>query len=660
MTESQKTLYLTFHGRIIDHLGIQMYQSPVAAVAELISNAWDADAEKVEITLPDTMDDSSSLIVEDNGIGMTFNECQERFLNVGLCRRGENANEQTAEKKRPVLGRKGIGKFAGFGIAAVIQLTTISKNNGEKTTFELDITALRSSDYIKSNGGPIRVLEYLTAADDRKNQHGTTITLKRLKIGRRLSPDQFAKSMSRRFLLHQRVHDFQIMVNNTPIPEDNNLDGIEYAFPRDYSATERPQSLSINNGWGIESLPNGCQIKWRIVFYLDPIEEEDLRGIAVFSNGKLAQKPFFFNLTGGLGGQHGQEYMSGQIEADYIDTLDEDLIATERQRINWEHQQTIPLEQWGQDRIKKLLRIWRDRRGEQRRIQIEERVTTFSERLNRLPSYEQRTIKRALMSLGGIPTLSDMQFQSLGEAILQAWEQGRLRDLIDDLANREDITTAWLLSTLAEAEVLVALNLAEAVRTKIEAIKGLRTLVNKGELENSVRDYIAEKPYLLSPQWETFRKETSVKRIMDEAACESQLTADDNDGQRKRIDLALRSNDHLLVVEFMRPGKRADWDHLSRCRRYVLIIREKIKVQTALGIKHVTGLIVADRLDSDQGVRAEVAELEKSDIYAFDWQTLLDQSERTWREFLAIIGTRAPSDQRLQNLQGALGADNAR
>jgi hypothetical protein len=32
-------LFLNFHGRIIDHLGIQMYQSPTAAIAEMVSNA---------------------------------------------------------------------------------------------------------------------------------------------------------------------------------------------------------------------------------------------------------------------------------------------------------------------------------------------------------------------------------------------------------------------------------------------------------------------------------------------------------------------------------------------------------------------------------------------------------------------------------------------
>ena len=48
----KKSLTLGFRGRVIDHLGIQMYQSPVAAVAELVSNAWDADAEKIDIKLP--------------------------------------------------------------------------------------------------------------------------------------------------------------------------------------------------------------------------------------------------------------------------------------------------------------------------------------------------------------------------------------------------------------------------------------------------------------------------------------------------------------------------------------------------------------------------------------------------------------------------------
>jgi hypothetical protein len=58
MTET-RTLELRFHGRVIDHLGIQMYQSPVAAVAELIANAWDADADRVEVLLPESLGDDA-------------------------------------------------------------------------------------------------------------------------------------------------------------------------------------------------------------------------------------------------------------------------------------------------------------------------------------------------------------------------------------------------------------------------------------------------------------------------------------------------------------------------------------------------------------------------------------------------------------------------
>ena len=128
-------LTLAFHGRVIDHLGIQMYQSPIAAVAELVSNAWDADAEHVAIRYPETLDATATLAIEDDGVGMTFEQVQDHYLEVGRNRRGDNPDSTTSGKGRPVLGRKGIGKFAGFGIAQVIDVKTISAENGELTCF---------------------------------------------------------------------------------------------------------------------------------------------------------------------------------------------------------------------------------------------------------------------------------------------------------------------------------------------------------------------------------------------------------------------------------------------------------------------------------------------------------------------------------------------
>ena len=100
----------------------------------------------------------------------------------------------------------------------------------------------------------------------------------------------------------------------------------------------------------------------------------------------------------------------------------------------------------------------------------------------------------------------------------------------------------------------------------------------------------------------------------------------------------------------MRPGATADYEHLSRVRRYIHIVRDKVEALTALKINHVTGLFVADHLADRPDVSREVKDLRKTDIFASDWRTLLEESSRNWREFLAIVGERAPEDQRLVKL----------
>ena len=151
-------LTLGFHGRIIDHIGIQMYQSPTAALAEIVANAWDADATEADITFSFESEVKAdwTITVLDNGNGMTKDECQNKFLNVGFNRReGDGPKATSAEKSRPLMGRKGIGKFAGFGIARFIEIDTVSKDTGEQTFFKLDQKEIRKGDtYVSTDAFP--------------------------------------------------------------------------------------------------------------------------------------------------------------------------------------------------------------------------------------------------------------------------------------------------------------------------------------------------------------------------------------------------------------------------------------------------------------------------------------------------------------------------
>ena len=642
-TTSKKKLYLEFHGRVIEHLGIQMYQSPVNAIAEMVANAWDGDATSVEIELPETVTDpDATFVIRDNGIGMEFDECQDLYLAVGRNRRGEETEEQTA-RGRPVLGRKGIGKFAGFGIASLVTVTTVSRATGERTVFRLDLDALTADDEPSTSRKEINVVEYAPPDEGRRDQHGTSITLSKLTIHRAPSENRFRISMARRFLLHQGQAEFKVSVQGEPLPPSYDVAGFEYQFPTDLP--EPIEGVEIDeDGWGLEAV-GGNDIRWRFLFRKDTIDEEELKGVAVFAGGKLAQRPFLFNLTRGLTGQHGAEYLAGQVVADFIDRLPADLIATERQRVNWDNVETTPLLDWGQSRLRLAFRVWAKLRGEEKARRLEKRLVDFADRLGRLPTHERKTVKRALTSLGAIPTLSEEQFDHLGRAVLGAWEQGRLTELIAEIAEFDDLDESALLDVLVEARVLTALQTVEVVRTKLEAIQGLRKRIEKQELENAVRDFIAENPWLVSPEWETFKKESGLRQVIEKAADVAKLSADI---YRGRVDLTMASGRHLLVLEFVRPGRAVDWDHLSRFERYVLSIRSSVSVATGASFRQVTGYIVADHLDKEPEFTKKIDALEREDMYALDWHALLDKAEAGWRDFLNILEERGEGDFRME------------
>ena len=156
-----------------------------------------------------------------------------------------------------------------------------------------------------------------------------------------------------------------------------------------------------------------------------------------------------------------------------------------------------------------------------------------------------------MIKLGGIEDLNDEQYEYVARTILTAWETGRLRELISAMAETDELDSKEFLDMLIEAGVLSALNVAEAIKTKIVAIERLEQMVRRGDLERDVRDYLADKPWILSPKWETYKKETRVNSIIQEAAEETGLTDPDYKG---RVDLALSGGNTLIIVEFMKPA----------------------------------------------------------------------------------------------------------
>ena len=94
----QKVLEMKFDPNVITHLGIQMYSTLPPVISELISNAYDADATEVKIYLNDK-DQEKSIIIEDNGHGMSFDEINDKFLLIGRNRRKDDQSDKSKSGK---------------------------------------------------------------------------------------------------------------------------------------------------------------------------------------------------------------------------------------------------------------------------------------------------------------------------------------------------------------------------------------------------------------------------------------------------------------------------------------------------------------------------------------------------------------------------------
>lgn len=94
-----------------------------ACLLEVVANAWDADAEIVSVEIEDA-GDKTVIVIRDNGLGMTLEEVNQRFLGVGYKRRSDG-RAKSERFRRDVMGRKGIGKLSPFSVADVVELRTV-------------------------------------------------------------------------------------------------------------------------------------------------------------------------------------------------------------------------------------------------------------------------------------------------------------------------------------------------------------------------------------------------------------------------------------------------------------------------------------------------------------------------------------------------------
>jgi len=126
-----KEYQLNIDPRILELLGPNLYTNIYYVLAELIANAFDADAKNVYI-----ISNKDDIRVEDDGHGMSYEAGDiKRYLEVAAVSRNSEEDSFTRSGQRRKMGRKGVGKLAALSVSENVDVITIS--GGEKSGFVL-------------------------------------------------------------------------------------------------------------------------------------------------------------------------------------------------------------------------------------------------------------------------------------------------------------------------------------------------------------------------------------------------------------------------------------------------------------------------------------------------------------------------------------------
>jgi hypothetical protein len=203
---------------VLDHLGRNLYRSFATVLGEAISNSWDADAKNVWIYIDK---EKSCFFIKDDGVGMTADDFQNKFLKIGYSKR--KAGKKSSAKGRPYIGRKGIGKLALLSCAD--KISVISKVNGgsyiggviDNSGLNKAITEdLTPQQYPLGNLNQSAFKKYVKDHD-----HGTIIYFEGIKDGIRNSLGFLRKIIALYFRFSLLDGSFNIFIDGQKITNDD-------------------------------------------------------------------------------------------------------------------------------------------------------------------------------------------------------------------------------------------------------------------------------------------------------------------------------------------------------------------------------------------------------------------------------------------------------
>ena len=574
----------------IDKLGVKLYDRVSDVVAEIISNSYDADAEHVRVLVPagrslatrkgggEVVDQGLTITIEDDGHGMTPDAANDFYLKIGTDRRADRRRGPAAAESprlhRRVMGRKGIGKLASFGICKKIEVWSAGGDGEEGGKCTASHFTMCYDDIIEDTDA-----DYHPAAgsEDGKTStvQGTRITLSDFLSRRVPDMETLKRQLARKFSLG--LPDFQITVTDTETGRSEELSETDI---------ETAPGTRMERDEDVDPGGMGLPVRGWVAYSKHPYKNEDVAGVRIYARGKLAGVTRDFGRKAGFTGEHSiRSYLVGELHADWLDDEDEDLIASDRQDILWLSDKCEKLKEWGQRLVGEL--------GKHAETPVRE--ATY-----RLFANKSKFEEAALERFGSTAVYADAI--KVGRALGQIADRGMLdsdgcadslRDLVlavapskmvvdrlaqvADGANPADLGV--ISSLFGDAKIAEIASMGQTAAVRVRALGRLESAI-RGAPDpdgSKMQRILEEAPWLIDPQWTILRFNKTLENFRDafESWYEKNrgvpiVTTTAIEGAKKRPDFILVSaSDSVEIVEIKKPGHRLGASEFERLLGYL-------------------------------------------------------------------------------------------
>jgi hypothetical protein len=543
---------------VLNHLGINLYSNTPAVLTEIVANAWDADASRVDIEIDSA---ANTITITDDGVGMDYSDLREKFLTVGYPRRDNG--EVSTPSGRQCMGRKGIGKLAMFSLAKRIVVVTRKAGAGPYGLI-FSVEDLKEKIKNKNNYFPQRVEDFSSHAS---LERGTVIKLIDLQQRVNKTESFLRKRIARRFSVIGAANNFQVYVNGQGVGLSDRAFYRDVQFLWTFGSRAKAEitlaacvNINPKYHYHFDALTSGGMTVDGFIGSV--VKPEQLRKegdnnntITLLANGRLFEEDLQKRIDDS---KVFNSYLVGELEVNGLDLNDQpDIAVSSRQGVQEDDPRYQDFLAYIKSRLGEIANFWDTWRREVGGAQMVAEFPKLKEWIESLsprhrPKAQQLINKINTIRFSGTEEYQRVQRREVVKAQVLAFEKLRLQDNLDAIASIDvEKNVAEFREIMITVEDLEASLHRDIISQRLAVIKKLDEDQQSKVKEVVVQEHIYNHLWLVDSKWEY--KENPTDWELRLTAHLKAVCPDTTEGAR--LDIGYRTTaGRYIVIELKKPG----------------------------------------------------------------------------------------------------------